>query len=72
MSHLREYLSSGTPQRQLRNEVAILSAKDRQELLQPVATVMSPGDTLAMKAGAVLPWNKLRLMRGLNRIKRIH
>ena len=63
MSCLREYLSSGTPQSQLRDEVTTLSGKDHQELLKPVTTVMSPEDTLAMKASAVLPWNKLRLMR---------
>ena len=62
LSCLREYLSSGAPQSQLQDEVT-LSGKDRQELLKPVTAVMSPEDTLAMKVGAVLPWNKLRLMR---------
>jgi hypothetical protein len=63
MSAVREIISGGRPAPQLQDELAVLTDKERQELLKPAATVMSPEDTLAMKTGTLLPWNKIRVMR---------
>jgi hypothetical protein len=55
MSAVREIISGGRPAPQLQDELAVLTDKERQELLKPAATVMSPEDTLAMKTGTLLP-----------------
>ena len=63
MASLREVISGGGVAAQIQDELAILSDDDRQELLVPVITEISPEDSLAMKTGALLPWNKIRIMR---------
>ena len=63
MSSVREVISGGAAAVQLEDELAILTDDDKKELLKPTATEISPADSLAIKVGALLPWNKIRIMR---------
>lgn len=64
IASVRQVVSGGEATAQLQDEMAILSDDERKEIMKPVTTVMTPEDTLAMKAGALLPWNKIRIMHG--------
>ena len=52
-------------QRQLADEMRGLDTGEREELLAVFSTKVSvtADDTLAMKAGLMIPWTKLRAMR---------
>ena len=66
LSSVREIISGRVQltHDQLQDELASLTDAERQELLKSAATVLSPEDSLAMKTGALLPWKKIRIMRG--------
>ena len=57
MSSVREFISSGSSATQLEDE----TRDEQREKASP--TALSPQETLALKTGAVLPWNKIRLIR---------
>lgn len=63
MSTVRNVISGGAAAAQLQDELTILTDGERRELLKPVQARISPADTLAMKVGTLLPWNKIRIMR---------
>ena len=63
IASVQEVISGGAAAVQLQAELSILTDDDRRELLKPPITEISPEDSLAMKAGALLPWKKIRIMR---------
>ena len=65
MSTVQNIISSGAAAAQLRDELTVLRDSEKRELLKPVHTKISPADTLAIKVGTLLPWNKIRIMWGV-------
>ena len=62
LSSIYKVISGGAAAVQLEDELAILTDDEKKELLKPTATI-SPADSLAIKVGTLLPWNKIRIMR---------
>ena len=63
LSSIREVISGGTAATQLQDEVAILTDSEWQEITKLTVNEISPEDSLALKTGALLPWNKFRIIR---------
>ena len=63
MSSVPDFISGGAASAQLQDELAILTESEKTELLKPAPTKLSVADSLAIKVGTLLPWNKIRIMR---------
>ena len=64
---MRSIVSGGEPSALIQNEVLVLNDEEKRVLLQKtgISSTIAVGaaDVLAIKAGLVIPWNKLRLLR---------
>ena len=64
---MRSIVSGGEPSALIQNEVLALNDEERRALLQKagISSTIAIGaaEGLAIKAGLVIPWNKLRLLR---------
>eukprot|EP00731_Ephydatia_muelleri_P019683 Em0012g508a len=67
MQTMRSIVSGGEPSALIQNEVLVLNDEERRALLQKagISSTIAIGaaEVLAIKAGLVIPWNKLRLLR---------
>ena len=65
MSKVRDTIRGGAAAGQLKDELAVLTDAERRELLAAAdrPTLITPEETLAMKADLILPWRKMRIMR---------
>ena len=67
MQTVRSIISGGEPSALIQNEVLVLNDEERRALLQKagISSTIAIGaaEVLAIKAGLVIPWNKLRLLR---------
>ena len=67
MQTVRSIVSGGEPSALIQNEVLVLNDEERRALLQKagISSTIAIGaaEVLAIKAGLVIPWNKLRLLR---------
>ena len=67
MQTLQSIVSGGEPSALIQNEVLVLNDEERRALLQKagISSIIAIGaaEVLAIKAGLVIPWNKLRLLR---------
>lgn len=67
VSQYRAILSGGAASAQLHDEVAALSAEERQKLVDTEFSVeIKSEDALALKADLMIPWKKMRTMRRYN------
>ena len=64
---MRSIVSGGEPSALIQNEVLVLNDEEIRALLQKagISSTIAIGaaEVLAIKAGLVIPWNKLRLLR---------
>jgi hypothetical protein len=67
MQMIRSVLSAGEPTALIQREVLTLSDEERRALLDTAGILstieIGAAETLAIKAGLAIPWNKLRLLR---------
>ncbi|KAL5475254.1 hypothetical protein EMCRGX_G027330 [Ephydatia muelleri] len=67
MQMIRSVLSAGEPTALIQREVLTLSDEERRALLDKAGILstieIGAAETLAIKAGLAIPWNKLRLLR---------
>ena len=65
MQMIRSVLSAGEPTALIQREVLTLSDEERRALDKAgiLSTIEIGAETLAIKAGLAIPWNKLRLLR---------
>ena len=67
MQMIRSVLSAGEPTALIQKEVLTLSDEERRALLDKAGILstieIGAAETLAIKAGLAIPWNKLRLLR---------
>ena len=67
MQSMRSVVSGGEPSTLIQKEVLALNDGERRALLQKagISSTIAIGavNVLAIKAGLVIPWNKLRLLR---------
>eukprot|EP00731_Ephydatia_muelleri_P004935 Em0002g1111a len=67
MQTMRSIVSGGEPSALIQNEVLVLNDEEIRALLQKagISSTIAIGaaEVLAIKAGLVIPWNKLRLLR---------
>lgn len=67
MQTMRSVVSGGEPSALIQKEVLALNDEERRALLQKagISSTIAIGavEVLAIKAGLVIPWNKLRLLR---------
>ncbi|KAL5489078.1 hypothetical protein EMCRGX_G018128 [Ephydatia muelleri] len=72
MQTMRSIVSGGEPSALIQNEVLVLNDEERRALLQKagISSTIAIGaaEVLAIKAGLVIPWNKLRLLRRTRRL----
>ncbi|KAL5489429.1 hypothetical protein EMCRGX_G018520 [Ephydatia muelleri] len=72
MQTVRSTVSGGEPSALIQNEVLVLNDEERRALLQKagISSTIAIGaaEVLAIKAGLVIPWNKLRLLRRTRRL----
>ena len=64
---IREVVSAGSPAAQLTDETRSCSAAEREKLLEGLQggmrVIITPSESLAMKADLILPWHKMRIVR---------
>ncbi|KAL5505860.1 hypothetical protein EMCRGX_G007397 [Ephydatia muelleri] len=72
MQTMRSIVSGGEPSALIQNEVLVLNDEEIRALLQKagISSTIAIGaaEVLAIKAGLVIPWNKLRLLRRTRRL----